>query len=349
MSTEPGDLADRLLDAQVEFVLAELSSGRFAEVAASAVTDASAVAATVVVADVVDADQVKQAGRRLVELIGGSVFVEDMGPALADAIYALSYSEDHRLGEVVDRDPVAALVAKLLSMNTLHERALDRLTESPLVAVVASRLVAKLIADVVQQNRARAEKVPGVGSLWSLGTSAASRVRGASDRYLDPLLGDAAGKGAEFALRRTNNAIRELIRDAPLQEAAMQMWDLHAEQPISDLRAYLSQQDLRELVLIVSEIVASARNEDYTGDVLDACVDVFFERYGRHDIAAVMLELGIGRDDVVAGIRRFAPPVIEAIKDNGVLAAQIRKRLEPFFHSDTVTALLSPAQPNAGP
>lgn len=344
MGAQPNDLAEKLLDAQVEFVLAELSGERFAEAVTREVDDVLALAATVVVADVLEADQVKRSARRLVDLIGGSAFVEDIVAALSDAIYDHSGSEDYHLGDVVDRDPVAALVAKLLSMNTLHDRALDRLTESPLVATVASQFVAKVVGDFVQQNRARAERVPGVGSLFSLGTSAASRVRSASDRYLDQFLSDAVGKGAEFALRRTNNAIRELILDAPLQEAAMQMWDLHAEEPISGLRAYLSQQELRELVLIVHEIVASARNDDYAGRVLDECVDVFFERYGCHDIAALLRELGLGRDDIVAEVRRFAPPVIEAAKADGVLAAQIRKRLAPFFRSETVTELLSPAK-----
>lgn len=340
-------LADQLLDAQVEFVLAELSGDRFAEVVARDVDDVLSVAGTLIVSDIVDAEQVKKTGRRLVDQIGGSQLVEDLVAALSGAIYDLSASDDYHLGDVVERDPVAALIAKVLSMDTLHDRALDRLTESPIVATVASRFVTKIISDFVQQNRARAEKLPGMSSLLSLGTSAASKVRNASDRHLDQFLGDAAGKGAQFALRRTNNAIRELIHDAPLQDAAMEIWDLHADEPISGLREYLTQQDLRELALLVHEIVTTARTSDYAGHLLDACVDVFFERYGSSDVAALLPELGLSRDDLIADICRFAPPVIEAAKADGVLAAQIRKRLEPFFHSAAVTDLLSP--PKARP
>lgn len=348
MSADAKDLADRLLDAQVEFVLAELTGARFAEVLARDVDDALAVARTLIVADIVDAAQVKVTGRKLVDLIGGSPIVEDMVGALSDAIYDLPASEDDALGEVLDRDRVAALIAKVLSMDTLHDRALERLTESPIVATVASKFVTKIVADFLQQNRARAEKLPGVTSLLSLGTSAASRVRSASDRHLDQFLGDATGKGAQFALRRTNNAIRELIHDPTLQDAAMEMWDLHAGEPISGLRDYLTRQDLRELALIVHEIITTARNTSYAGHLLDACVDVFFERYGSHDVAALLPELGLGRDDLIADLLRFAPPVIEAAKADGVLAAQIRKRLEPFFHSEAVTALLATPRPGRG-
>lgn len=157
---------------------------------------------------------------------------------------------------------------------------------------------------------------------------------------VDQILGDAAGKGAQYALRRTSSSIRELIHDAPLHDAALEVWDLHGDEPISGLRDYLTEQDLRELVLIIHRIVTTARSTEYAGQVLDAGIDVFFAAYGAHDVATVLTELGIRRDDLVEDIRAFAPSVIEAAKADGVLATQIRKRLEPFFHSPSVAALL---------
>jgi hypothetical protein len=338
MSVDAHDLAEQLLDAQVEFVLAELSGNRLAKVVARDVDDVLAVAGTMIVSDVVDAEHVKATVRRLVDRVGASPIVEDLLAALSDAVYDLAASEEYDLGDVIAREPVGALVAKLLSMDTLHERALQRMTESPLVAVVAARFVTIIIADFVQQNRARAERLPGMGSLLSMGTSAASKVRSAT--RLDDLLGDAAGKGTQYAVRRTNSAMRELLRDAPLHEAALELWDLHADEPISGLRDYVSKEELRELAQLLHEILLDARNKDYAGHLLDACIDVFFDRYGSHDVAALLPELGIERDDLVADIVRFAQPVIEAAKADGVLAAQIRRRLEPFYRSATVTAIL---------
>lgn len=345
MSPRADDLATRLLDAQVEFVLAELTGERFAEVVARDVDDVLAVASTLIVAEVVDAEQVKATARRLVERIGGSPVVEDLVGAIADALYDLTASEEYDLGAVIAREPVEALVVKVLSMHTLHDRALERLTESPLVATVASKFVTKIVSDFMQQNRARAEKVPGMSSLLSLGAGAASKVKGATDKHLDQLLGDAVGKGAQYGLRRTNNAIRELIRDAPLQGAAMEVWDLHADEPISGLREYLTQQDLRELAVLVHEIVVTARSTEYTGRLIDECIDVFFARYGARDVASLLAELGITRDDLVDDLRTFAPPIIEAAKADGVLAGHIRRRLEPFFASPEVAAILSRPSP----
>lgn len=334
-------LAQRLLDAQVDWLLGELTGDRLGEVIGRDVDDLLAIAAGLRVDQVLAAEAVKHAGHLLLDDAAASGVVEDMAAALSDAMYALAASDEFRLGDVVDRDAVEALVTKALAMRQLQDRLLDRLTESPLVAVVASKFVTRIVSDFVQANRARAEKLPGMSSLLSLGTSAANMVRSPFDKHLDQLLGDAAGKGAQFALRRTNNAIREMIHEAPTKEAALEFWDLHADEPIGELRSYLSQQDLRELVLLLHELLMHARTSEYAREVLDAGVDVFFERYGASDVAALLGELGVRRDDLIAVAESFARPVIEAARADGVLEAQIRKRLDPFFRSEAVAAVLA--------
>jgi chorismate mutase len=330
--------AARLLDAQVEFVIGELSSKRLAQVIARDVDDLLELGARLTVADVVDPAVTKQVLRRLIERISGSPLLEDLVTALSDAIYDLSASENYRLGEVVDREPVEALVVKLLSMHTLHDRALERLAESPLVATIATRFVTKIVGDFLNQNRQLAEKLPGARSLISFGMGAANKVRSAT---VDQFLGDAAGKSTQYAIRRTNSAMRDLLREAPLQGAAMEIWGLHADEPISDLRGYLSQDELRELVVLVHELVTSARSSEYVGELVDECVDVFLAEYGTRDLASLLPELGITRDDLVDDLREVLPPLIEAAKSDGRLEALVRARLKPFFASKQVQTILA--------
>ena len=284
-------LADRLLDAQVDSSLGELSGERLVANIARDVDDVLAVAGTLVVGR----RRRRRAGEDrpcagLVAQVAGSPLVADLVDPIADAIYDLTASDEYWLGDVIDRGSVSALIAKLLGMRTLHERLLERTTESPLVATVASKFVTKIIADFVQQNRARAEKLPGMSSLLSLGAGAASKVRSATDRHVDQFLGDAAGKSAQYALRRTNKVLLELADEAPLHDAALEVWDLHADEPISGLRAYLTGQDVRELAALVHELVADVTRHRVHRALLDACVDVFFERYGEYDVAALLAE-----------------------------------------------------------
>jgi hypothetical protein len=329
------DTAAQLLDAQVEFVLHELTGKRLAAVIARDVDDLLEIASELTVGDVMDADAVKNVLRGAAERLGGGALIADVALALADAIYELPASEEHRLGSVVARDPVEALVVKLLSMDRLHEEAMRRLNHSPLVATVAATFIGKIVSDFVAQQRQMAERLPGAKSLFSLGQSAANRV------LSNPLVGDAANKGAKLAIKQTNSAVREVLRDAPLRGAAMEIWDIHADAPISDLRAYLSKQDLREIVVLVHAIVASGRGSDWAGELIDGCVDAVLERYGDRDVASLLPELGVTRDELVADLRELLPPVIAAARADGRLEALIRARLKPFFTSKKVQTILA--------
>ncbi|WP_280483674.1 hypothetical protein [Nocardia farcinica] len=340
--TEPREIAERLLDAQVDFVLAEVSGERFAQVVARDVADVLAVADTIGFGEVVGLDQGKQTVATVVDLMGGSPVLADMVGVFADAVYDhIAENTDYTLGEVVDREPVEALLEKVFGMHQAQERILDRLTESPLVATVAAKFVDKLIDDFLQANRERAEKIPGVGSLMSLGQSAANRARKVADS--SSFVGDLAGKGALFALKRTNNAIREMLRDAPVHSAAMEFWDLHAGEPVSGLREYLTKKDLNELVLLCYEIAVTTREKEYFGLLVEQCVEVFYDKYRDYTLAAMLPELGLTADDITTEILRYGPAVIEAAKRDGVLARLLRERLEPFYTSDTVLTILTDA------
>ena len=336
-------LADKLLDAQVAWVVDELTGKHAADNIARDVTDLLDYAAGVKLADAADADAVKDAARRLVDVVGASPLVGETVTAISDAVYDLEASDAHVLGDVVERDPVEALIVKIISMRQLQDRALERMTQSPVVASVTAKFVTKIVADFVAQNRARAEKVPGVGSMLKIGSSAANRMKSPFDKQIDALLGDAADKGAATALKRTNKAVKELISEAPLREAAMEVWDLHAAEPIGELREYLTQQDLREVALLVHDIVVSVRGSEFAGEVVDAVVDTLYATHGDKTIATLLVELGLTRDHLVEEAQRLLPPLLAQAKASGELQAHARKRLAGFYASPKVAKLLAEA------
>jgi hypothetical protein len=305
-------VADQLHDAQVAYLLAELDDDRVVDTLTRALDDVLTVAGTLRLGQIADTAAVKEIARRTVRAVGSSPNLEALVGGLADAVYA--NEGEYALGDTVAREPVEALVAHLLAMRTLQDRALERFTESPLVGVVAAKFVTTIIGDFVQQNRQRAEKLPGMSSLFSLGQSAASRMPGMA------MITDAAGKSAQFAVKSTKGAMRDMMRDAPVQGAAMELWDLHADEPVGDLRAYLSQQELRDLVLIVHDILVSARDSELVADLVDIAVDVFFELFAERDLASLLAEFGFGRDDLAADLVRLGPPVVAAAKADGTLA-----------------------------
>ena len=335
------DLADRLLDAQVEFVLAELTGERLHEVIERDAKDVLAVLDRIVVADVVSREDVKAVAHRYVAMVGDSDLIQLLATEIADGVYTLAEADEHTLGAVIGRDHVEALVGRVIGMRELRIRLIERLNESPVVATVAAWFVNRIVTDFMQVNADRAERVPGVGQLFGAGRKAAAVVRGQADRHLGDVLGNAAGRGAQFALRRLADAISDTIDEAPLYDAVLEIWDLQAQEPMSNLREYLSREDLRELVSIIHEIWLTLRDTEYFGAAVDAGIDVFFDNYGSLTVGELLSELGVEREQVLADAQLLVPPVIEAIKGTGLLEQIVRERLEPFWDSDRVRAMLA--------
>ncbi|MBL1078021.1 hypothetical protein JK358_26810 [Nocardia sp. 2] len=342
--TEPREIAERLLDLQVDYIVAEVTGERFAEVIARDTDAVIGIADTIIFRDVVEVEQAKQTVANVIDHIGGSPVLRELVGTFADSIYDnIAENNEYTLGDVVEREPVEQLLEKIFGMHQAQERILERLTDSPLVATVASKFVDHLINDFMETNKQLAGKIPGVGSLVSLGTSAAKQARKAAEKAAGEgsFLGEMAGKGAAFALKRTNNAIRDMLRNAPVHDAAMEFWDLHAGEPVSGLREYLSQKDLHELALIIYQIAVTTREKEYFSELVAECVEVFFDKYGDHTLAAMLPELGLSNETIANEILRYGPAVVEAAKRNGVLAKLIRERLEPFFLSEPVLAVLA--------
>ncbi|WP_024803931.1 hypothetical protein [Nocardia sp. BMG51109] len=338
--TEPREIAERLLDAQVEFLVGEVSGERFAEVVARDVEQVIGVADTIVFRDAVTLEDAKRTVRKVVDRSDGPL-VRDLVGVLSDALYDhIADNHDYTLGDVVEREPVEALVEKLVAMHGAQERLLDRLGDAPTAGPVAAKFTDMLLDDILEANKKIAGKVPGVNSLMSIGQSAVKTARKAAE---GSRVSDLAAKGTLYALRRVTNAIRETLRDAPVHGAAMEFWDVHADEPVSGLRDYLTRADLRELVLIVHRIVVTTRNKEYVGLLLDESVEVFFDKYGDHTLAGLLPELGVSPDDIAEEILAYGPAVIEAAKQGGVLAKLIRERLEPFYTSEQALGILADA------
>lgn len=344
-------LAQQLLDLQVAHHLEQLSGDALAATVSELATELLAAGGDARIADVVDEQVIAEIVRRALATVPGSKAVSEIVD-LATTVLHEGPHEAHPLGEVVERERVEALLDAVLELHPALDRALDRLAESPLVATVASRFMARIVGEVVQANKAVAGKVPGLGSLVSLGSSAASRAMGAADKQVEALIGGTVGKGSTFAVRRLNRIVVDTVRDPTTREALLEIWDLVAQEPVSGLDRHLSRDQLAEVVDAGHALAVDAIGTDRAAQLADVVVTAFFERFGEHTPAQLLDGLGIDQDDVVADLVRLAPGVVDTLRESGELERMLRSRLEPFYASSEVAALLAgssaPSRSSAG-
>lgn len=336
-------LAGRLLDAQVAFHLQQLSGDRLAATVTQVADELLDAAGRHRLEELVDRTTVTELVVRALGTTPGSAAVAGI-VELATTVVHEGPDEPYPLGTLVERQQVETLLDELLALHPVVERALDRLTDSPLVGTVASRFMGRIAGEVLQANKAVADRVPGLGSLMSFGTSAASRAMGAADKQLEALIGgtvgDTVGRGSAFAVRRLNRIVVETLRDPTTREAALQVWDLLAQEPVAGLGRWTTREELTGLVDAVHEIVVSTAATPQVARLVETVVEAFFDRFGDCTPTELLDELGLSREDVVADLVRLAPAVVDALCDTGDLERIVRARLEPFYSSPEVAALL---------
>jgi hypothetical protein len=333
------DVARQLLDAQVAHQLGRLRGESLDASVAEVANRLLDAAGRHPLVDLVDADSLSGIVVRALGTVPGSAAVGGIIEMATDVVYE-GPAQPFPLGEVVERVRVEALLDELLALTPVLERALERLTDSPVVGTVASRFMGRIVGEVLQANKAVADKVPGLGSLMSFGTSAASRVMGAADKQFEGLVGDAMGKGGTFAVRRLNRIVVETLRDPTTREAVLQVWDLLAAEPVRGLHRRSTREELTGVVDAAHELAISSLATERLAELTAVVVSAFFDRFGGITPTELLDELELDRHDVVADLVRIAPAVVAALDETGDLEALVRAQLEPFWTSPATLELL---------
>ncbi|MFB7716989.1 hypothetical protein [Nocardia sp. NPDC056100] len=337
------DTAELLLDAAVAYILDQVSGETLVAHSDSILRDAFEVAETMKVGEILERASVQQTALSIIELLNSSALNRNLFEALADAIYELAANDEFRLGDVVDRDGVVRLVATVLGMHTMFERGLDRFAQSPLVGTVAATFVNRIVSGAADAARSRAERIPVVKSALSLGDRTVGRVLSASDKAFGERLGEAGAAAAQFAVKRTNHAILTVIKETPLTDAAMEVYDLFAGEPVSDLREFIELEELRALIGAIFDLVTTVENHEYLTELVGDATDILLNHYGDYTVAGLWQEVGLTPELLRDEFVRYAPPIIDLAKADGVLAGLVRQRVEPFFRSAAVTEILAGA------
>jgi hypothetical protein len=333
-------LAQQLLDAQVGHHLERLTGDHLASTVSQLADDLLTAVGRHQIDDLVDREAITAIVVRALATVPGSDAVSGIVELATTVVYD-GPAEPYPLGELVDREGIAVLLDELLALNPVLERALERLTDSPLVGTMASRFMGRVVGEVLQANKAVTDKVPGLGSLMSFGTSAASKVMGAADKQFEGLIGDSVGKGGTFAVRRLNRILIETLRDPTTREAVLQVWDLLAQEQVTGLDRYATREEITGVVDAVHDLAVSTVANDHVAHLGEVVVEAFFERFGGYTPTELLDELDLSRDDLVADLVRIAPRAVDALRETGDLERMLRARLEPFYSSTEVAELLS--------
>jgi hypothetical protein len=340
--SQADSLAQKLLDAQVAHHLDRLTGDPLAATVARVANHLLDAAGAHQLDGLVDRGAIKAVVARALSTVPGSAAVSGIIELVTTVVYD-GPAQPYPLGDLVDRERVEVLLDELLALTPVLDRALERLTDSPLVSTIASRFMGRIVGEVLQANKAVTDKVPGLGSLMSFGTSAASKMMGAADKQFEGVIGDTVGKGGTFAVRRLNRIIIETLTDPTTREGVLQVWDLLAQEQVAGLDEYATREEISGVVDAVHDLAISTAVNEHVAHLGEVVVDGFFDRFGGYSPTELLKELDLDRAEIVADLVRIAPGAVGALRETGDLERIVRAELEPFYASPEIVALLDGA------
>lgn len=330
------ETAQRLLDAQVAFLAAELTDERFARLAAEEIDHALRAADSLTLAEVVEREQVQAVAAKYAVMVRIPGSIPEIIGEVAARLYGHAAHDRYSIGELLPPEHAAALVIKLLDDEPLGRRLLERLMTGPIAASWLTWLLERLAADA----RERSARVPGVAPLLAGGRRALGRVSPGGTRQVDARLHELAEDVARRLLREVERVQDSASAGGPLAEAVLELYDELADRPVSAFRGVLSQDDLEDLLVIVYELWLDVRETGHVRAMIDEGVALVFDKYGDVSLRELLEDLGIGRDDLLEEALRFGPPALAVLRERGLVDAFFRRRLEPFFLAPDTLALL---------
>lgn len=334
-------LADQLLDAQVAWVLHRLHED-LPTLVADEVAGLLDLGSRLTLGELVDAGELTALVADVLRRVPPSTATSTLNAVLVEVLHTGPVREgtEPTLGEVLPREHVEALTDAALAGTDQLKAVLDGLTRSPAAAALAGRFMARVIGEVVQTNRAVAEKLPGIGSLVSFGAGAAGKMMGATQ--LDALVGAAAGQGAGFAVRRLNAIVVDTLRDPGTRAAVLEVYGLYADQPLHGLQGAMSLEQAQQLAGLVQDVVIDAATSAPVLELVGAVVEGFLATYADHPVSELVTDLGLDADSLTTQLTPMAIRALTAAQESGGLEILVRSRLAPFWSSPEAAAVLTP-------
>ncbi len=335
MAASRQETAERLLDAQVRFFEAQLEPAQFGALLEQELDEVLAAAAQFTLSQVVTREQIKDVALKYAVAMKIPGSIPELASEIADRIYTHPAQDENRLNDVIAAKHIEALTTKLLELPLVQER----LIESPLMIEIVAEWLYRIATETAAHNRELAGRIPGLSALLGTGGSLLGRVAPDAGVAADTRLRELAEQTARIVLRSAKGTANT-AEEPWLHDTVVDMWREQSDQPVSSLRDYLTEEDLEDLLVLLYDFWLSFRETAYLQALIREGVEFFFDKYEEMTLLGLLEEFGISRIDLVEEANRFAPPILELLRENGLLAAFLRRRLGPFFRSAEAQALL---------
>jgi hypothetical protein len=333
--TQLSEKAQSLLDAQVAFVIDQLTGKTLEPRVQHLVDEVLDLTSKLKLADVVTPTMIKQTAHRYAIHHEIPPAIPELVGEVARQLYQLEIHDANQLFDLLTDEQFRELMKKIVEMKQLRERLIHEAVGNPIYGEMISEVLYHGITDYITKNPL-AKKIPGAQSMMKLGKSVMDMASPNAEAGIKKYI----GQNINASLKQSEKFLIRNLTDEKITRIATDLWSEIKLHKIGVFRNYVSEADIEDFFVIGFEYWQDLRKTDYYREMIDAGIDFFFSKYGKSTLNELLDEMGVSREMIVAEAMHYAPHVIAVLKKKGILEKLVRNQLEPFYQSDAARELL---------
>jgi len=342
MAEKKTGLAAALFDAHVAYVIDELTGPGLSTLIDEEVEAALVMAGKLTLGAVVSRKQIKDTARIFASKIEFGPGLPEMVGDIARKLFAHPIHDQADVGSLLTDQHFEDFTSQALELETLREKIIRGVVTSPLYTDFASDLLYSGITGYLAQSNVT-KNIPGASSMLKLGRAALNVAKPSLEASLEEGLRKYIAKAVQASTARSAEFLIDHADAEALKELALDAWDRIKVQPVGALREDIEARNVEELFVTGFEAWRHLRQQDWYAVIIDAGIDGFFDKYEDATLATLLEDLGVTRGHIIDEAHRYAPSVIKVLKKKKLLEPIVRRRLNGFYSSPALQAVLDKA------
>jgi hypothetical protein len=329
------DALSRLLEAHVQHELSNWSGPRLSQTLRERVSTLFRWFAEVKLDDVATRAQIVGVVERYAISIRVSGGITELTGEMSQIVFKSQVTAETRLDQIVSPEMYDEFATKVLSLEGVRRELISLLTQSSTLHTISARLTARGMLDII------ALAVPISSSVRRAALPAIVAQLGAKlVPELERLAAEVLERHREKLARQTERRLLELLDAERLQAIVDELWDRVAPMRLSEIFAFIGEQDVDDWVVLAREFWLRYRETPFFRDISTELIDYFFDKYGQGTLLALVEDMGVSERMVAEEVVASLQPILEHANDSGALEQHIRGRLLEFYRSPAAAAAL---------
>ena len=334
MSAPAQDLASKLKQAHVEFLLSRLQGEQLKQTIDRELTAIFAWGQGVTLNQIVDRPLLVGS---IVRWVSSAPFNAELRCIVERCIVAGVQAELNNganLTSLVPKQEYDKTITHFAKFEKIRMDIIRMILESPIYSELISDVLYHGIKDYVMTENVVVKKVPGVSALMKAGAKslnkAMPKLEAAAEGTIKKFISSNLRSSVELSEKILNNALSE----SNIKSIADHFWGTISGKEFGKFKEYVMDDDVSDTLSVGNDLWSELRNAEYLHNMIERIVVHLLDDIGDRNLAELVTAIGFDQSYLAGELEQVLPGTLANDLLMGYIEQRIGAELDAFYSSD---------------